>query len=188
MMVETNKEEIWKDCKGYEGLYQISNQGRLWSIRRQTIMTQHIKKDGYYEVVLTAKNGKKKYERIHRLVALAFLDNPNCYPVVNHKDGNKTNNCADNLEWCSIAQNTKHAYDNDLGGFKDLLKRNCEKAREVNLKTYEIYYKGEFIASVRGLEEASKIAKCNEKTIRNCIKENRSSRSGYSFKKKGGDE
>ena len=97
--------EIWIDCKGYEGKYQVSNLGRVWSVRSQKYLKGFADKDGYLGVHLTAKNGKRKIERIHRLVAIAFLDNPNNLPVVNHKDENKTNNNVDNLEWCSVGYN-----------------------------------------------------------------------------------
>ena len=97
--------EIWKDCKGYEGLYQVSNLGRIWSIKRQRYLKGCGDKDGYLRVNLTAKNGKVKTERIHRLVAIAFIPNPLGLPVVNHKDENKQNNAVDNLEWCSVRYN-----------------------------------------------------------------------------------
>ena len=100
--------EIWKDCKGYEGKYQVSNLGRVWSIGSQKYLKGSYGKDGYIKVNLTAKNGKVKTERIHRLVALAFLDNSNNYPQVNHKDENKQNNCVDNLEWCDAKYNANH--------------------------------------------------------------------------------
>lgn len=102
--------EIWKDCKGYEGKYQVSNKGRVWSVGGQRYLKGCSDKDGYLRVHLTAKNGKDKTEKIHRLVALAFLDNPNNYPIVNHKDECKSNNCVNNLEWCDIAYN--NAYSN----------------------------------------------------------------------------
>ena len=95
--------EIWKDCKGYEGLYQVSNLGRVWDIKLQRYLKGSYDKDGYIQVYLTAKNGKVKMERVHRLVALVFLDNPNNYPQVNHKDKNKGSNCVDNLEWCDAS-------------------------------------------------------------------------------------
>ena len=101
--------EIWKDCKGYEGLYQISNLGRVWSIGSQKYLKGSIDKDGYMCVYLTAKNGKTKMEKIHRLVALVFLDNPNNYTQVNHKDKNKQNNCVDNLEWCTAKYNNTYS-------------------------------------------------------------------------------
>lgn len=101
--------EIWKDCKGYEGKYQVSNFGRVWSIGSQKYLKGFIDKDGYIRVYLTAKNGKTKIEKIYRLVALAFLDNPNNYTQVNHKDENKQNNCVDNLKWCDIKYNNTYS-------------------------------------------------------------------------------
>lgn len=100
--------EIWKDCKGYEGLYQVSNLGRVWSVRKQTYLKGCADRDGYLKVYLTAKNGKHKNEYIHRLVSLVFIPNPSGLPQVNHKDENKQNNCADNLEWVSVKANANH--------------------------------------------------------------------------------
>ena len=98
--------EIWKDCKGYEGKYQVSNLGRVWNVNRQHYLYGSFDKDGYIYVHLTAKNGKRKKERVHRLVALAFLPNPTNLPVVHHKDENKQNNCVSNLAWASVRENT----------------------------------------------------------------------------------
>ena len=100
-----DNKEIWRDCKGYEGLYQVSNMCRVWSVRKQKYMNGTPDKDGYLRVHLTAKNGKVKMEKIHRLVALVFVENPSNYPVVNHKDENKQNNNVNNLEWCSTIYN-----------------------------------------------------------------------------------
>lgn len=101
-------QEIWKDCKGYEGKYQVSSMGRVWSVRAQKYLTGTVSASGYVYVHLTALNGKRKKERLHRLVAIAFLDNPEELPQVNHKDENKLNNCIDNLEWCSAAYNCNY--------------------------------------------------------------------------------
>lgn len=100
--------EIWKDCKGYEGKYQVSTQGRVWSVKGQRYLKGTVTKKGYVYVHLTAKNGKAVKERLHRLVALTFLDNPDNLPVVNHKDENKLNNSVDNLEWCSHKYNCNY--------------------------------------------------------------------------------
>lgn len=100
--------EIWRDCKGYEGKYQVSNLGRVWSIETQKCLKGSHDKDGYLQVYLTAKNGKCKKELVHRLVALVFLANPDSLPQVNHKDENKENNCVDNLEWISAKDNANH--------------------------------------------------------------------------------
>ena len=116
-------EEIWKDIKGYEGLYQVSNLGNVKSlpkIRNTGLLNaksyktkEKILKTGgkRYEIVVLYKNKKPKTFPIHKLVAEYFLENPNNYYCVNHKDGNKLNNNIENLEWCTISENTKHAYD-----------------------------------------------------------------------------
>ena len=85
--------EIWKDIKGYEGLYQVSNIGRVRSLKRNNtngkILKQCINKDGYLRVDLS-KNNIKSTKRVHRLVAETFIDNDKNLPVINHKDENKT--------------------------------------------------------------------------------------------------
>ena len=103
-------QEIWKDIKGYEGLYQISNLGNLISIKHNTIKPIIVSKNQKYLRNNLWKDGKYKTFSIHRLVAEAFLPNPNNFTVVNHKDGNKLNNRVDNLEWCTQSYNVKESY------------------------------------------------------------------------------
>lgn len=98
-------EEIWKDVKGYEGLYQISNLGNIKS--NTNIKSKRINKQGYLTTQL-CKNNKKRSKRINRLVAEAFIPNPNNFPQVNHKDENKLNNEVSNLEWCTEKYNTNY--------------------------------------------------------------------------------
>ena len=107
-------EEIWKDKKDYEGHYQVSNFGRVKSIKfgKEIILKQHINKGGYYYVCLL-KNGKHKNYYVHRLVAEAFIDNPDNLPQVNHKDENKTNNSVDNLERCTNEYNHNYGTINE---------------------------------------------------------------------------
>jgi len=107
------QKEIWKDIKGYEGLYQVSNYGRVRGLitsqgRRKGILKPY-DHDGYKRINLY-KNKKVKKYYVHRLVAQAFISNPNKYPEVNHKDGDKSNNHISNLEWCTSSQNQIHAY------------------------------------------------------------------------------
>lgn len=111
--------EIWKDIKGYEGHYQISNLGRVKSLSRITtfrgkkrlekelILREGTSKKGY-SLVSLQKNGIAKTQRVHRLVAQAFIPNINNYQQVNHKDENKKNNCVDNLEWCDCKYNNNY--------------------------------------------------------------------------------
>lgn len=105
--------EIWKDCKGYDGRYQISNLGRVWSVVSQRYLDGTKDRDGYLQVFLTARNGKSKKEFIHRLVALVFLPNPEGLPQVNHIDENKQNNSVENLQWVSIKANANHGTRNN---------------------------------------------------------------------------
>ena len=104
--------EIWKDIEGYEGLYQVSNLGRVKSLKVSKIKSERIRKSyqqssGYISIVL-CKNGKVTNHKIHRLVANAFIDNPDNLPEINHKDEDKTNNCVDNLEWCDSSYNKNY--------------------------------------------------------------------------------
>lgn len=118
-------EEIWKDIEGYEGLYQVSNLGRIKRCSRKNmdskarqrtfkelILKENIDKSGYCYVNLY-KNEKKAY-KIHRLVAQTFIPNIQKKPQVNHKDGNKKNNTVKNLEWVTREENIQHAYKNNL--------------------------------------------------------------------------
>lgn len=101
--------EYWLPIKGYEGLYEVSNWGRVRSLNynhtgKLKILKTSPNNKGYLGLSL-CKNGKIKHHNIHRLVAEALLSNPNHYPCINHKDCDPSNNCVWNLEWCSYAYN-----------------------------------------------------------------------------------
>jgi hypothetical protein len=159
--------EAWKDIPGYEGLYQVSNLGRVKSLARyrmnngnsQTFVEERILKPficgkGYCKVELS-KNGTAKPYGVHRLVATAFLTNINNYPQVNHKDENKLNNNAENLEWCDNFYNVHYGT-----GI-----RRCADKRSVpviarNIITNEvIIYKSMACAVTDGFDR-SNISKC----------------------------
>lgn len=117
-----SEHEIWKDVQGYEGFYQISNLGNLKSLERDVRNPQGTRKvyervmkftvrSGYYNVVLR-KYGQRQSKQIHRLVAEAFIPNPQEFPIVNHKDFDRKNNRVENLEWCSQAQNVRWSREN----------------------------------------------------------------------------
>lgn len=122
----THCSEVWKDIKGYEGVYQVSNYGNLRSLTRtiddkngkiKIIKGKSLKASttsyGYKSVVF--RNGLNKENlRVHRLVAQAFIENKDNKPYVNHLDGNKANNRVDNLEWCTNSENMKHAFGTGL--------------------------------------------------------------------------
>lgn len=107
--------EIWKDIKGFEGIYQISTNGRVRSFKETQggrILSNKNSKGGYLSIVLKRK-GLVISTRIHRLVAEAFIPNPDNKPQVNHKDSNRQNNYVENLEWVTATENMKHAAKNN---------------------------------------------------------------------------
>ena len=116
--------EIWKDIAGYDGLYQISNFGKIKSRKRLVAnrfgmrecggITIKLSNNKGYSRVCLCKNNKKRGFLVHRLVAIHFIPNVDNKPCVNHKDGDKQNNYSDNLEWCTHSENNKHAF-NVLG-------------------------------------------------------------------------
>ena len=121
-------EEIWRNVQDYEGLYQISNLGRIKRLaywhnvgiknikkiyKQERILKQSRDSSGYKQVCLT-KNSKKKSYSIHKMMAIAFIPNLENKEQVNHKDGNKINNIIDNLEWCTYHENLRHAMNHDL--------------------------------------------------------------------------
>lgn len=119
--------ELWKDIEGYEGLYQISNLGRIKSLRYWNghnfkfgekilkVTTQKTNSNSNYArgVIRLFKDKVGKDFKVHRLVAKAFIPNPNNYEVINHIDGNPLNNKVENLEWCTQKHNMQQAFNND---------------------------------------------------------------------------
>jgi len=128
-------QEIWKPVDGYEGLYEVSNLGRVKSLPRNgTILDERILKQGmdrygYHQVILS-KDDQRKCAKVHRLVATAFLQNESNLPCINHKDENKQNNDVSNLEWCSYVYNNTY---NDRA--KKASKKTRKKVLCVELNT-----------------------------------------------------
>ena len=130
--------EEWRDIKGFEGLYQVSNTGKVrslvgWNghkyVKRDRELTPTMTSTGYLKVDLKNK-GVKKSLKLHRVIAGAFIPNPDNHPVINHIDGNPLNNSLENLEWCSQKHNCQHAYDTGLHKRKaipaDIVNAYCE--------------------------------------------------------------
>lgn len=102
--------ERWKDAPGYEGRYFVSNEGNLMNVKTGKVLSPGFNSHGYPRVLLTNSEGKKKNELVHRLVALAFVPNPEGKSEVNHIDMRKTNCNALNLEWVTRAENMQKAH------------------------------------------------------------------------------
>lgn len=146
--------EEWKDIEGYEGLYQVSNYGRIKSLKRHHVRNDRIltfgtDKDGYKRVDLR-KDGFCKTKRVHILVAKAFVPNPNGYTIVHHKDHNVENNRAENLEWM-----TKNEHDE---------MHRIEMGTRIYLYTLD----NQFVKSFDSITEASKTIGCGLSNIIRC--------------------
>ena len=147
---------ILKDVAGYEGLYAITNDGRVWSYPKEWVSSRvklshngkwlkvSFNPLGYPQVHLT-KNGKRDNYSIHRLVALTHIPNPLSLPEVNHIDGNKLNNNIDNLEWCTSSYNIKHAIRNGLRSVARGEMQKNHKLTDDMVKEIRRLYKGQNI-------------------------------------------
>ena len=137
--------EIWKDIKGYEGMYQVSNMGRVKSLKhnKEKILKLHKGSRGYLDVKMC--NLKQKRFSVHRLVAETFLDNPNNYTEVNHLDENKENNNVTNLEWCN------HKYNINYG------KRNMKMAYTNSKPVVQLDKNYKIIKSYLSIKMASEV-------------------------------
>jgi hypothetical protein len=183
--------EVWKDVPGYEGMYQASNTGKIKSLTRivnssygsKMRITGKIKKlcqkpNGYVYVGLS-KNGETRSYRVHRLIAMAFIENKSNLSDVNHKNGKKNDNRLSNLEWCSPSQNSIHAYEMNLrkspnyweGKFGAL--HNLSKAVEMRSK------EGIIIKTFASIREAERITGIANQNITKCLKGKRASAGGY---------
>ena len=164
--------EIWKDIEGYEGLYQVSNLGRVKSLnynrtRKEKILKHGSDKKGYLYVNL-CKEGKKRNYRVHRLVAETFIDNLENKPEVNHKDEDKTNNKVENLEWVTSKENSNYGTRN-----KRVAKSQSKPIYGINVKTNE---KIEFPSTMEAQRNSF-----NQGNIVNCLKGRCKSHKGYKW-------
>jgi hypothetical protein len=172
--------EIWKDIEGFEGLYQVSNLGRVKSfdttdklgrIRKGRVLKPHRHPQGYLLVTL-CKNGKHKNHKTHRVVAQAFIPNPENKPEVNHIDENKTNNNVNNLEWSTRKENLNHGTRTER-----MAKTQSIPIIATNIKT------GEF-REFYGISECARQLGLNQAHITDVLKGRRKQTGGYTFKYK----
>ena len=170
--------EIWKDIKGYEGLYCVSNLGNIKSIKRavtysngiisvfkERILIQETININYKRVTLSKNNSASRFQ-VHRLVALYFIPNPENKPCVNHIDGNASNNNVKNLEWCTYSENERHSYDvlGKINSNRKLNQKQVEYIRTNCIKgiSQNHFYSAESIAKRFGV---------NKTTVLNVLKQ-----------------
>lgn len=182
--------EIWKDIKGYEGSYQVSNTGKIKSLRRaveiidkngksrisiyqEKVLKQGKDPNGYKRVGL-ALNGKDKTVKVHRIVAQTFIPNPENKPQVNHINGDKTDNNVNNLEWCTAKENIEKAFETGLK----------KKGKEVyNSKpVYQFDLNMNFLKRYETITEASKETKILHSGISNCCSGRINNAGGFIWK------
>lgn len=170
--------EIWKDVKGYEGLYLVSNKGRIKSLDRligyrgarlrkwRGAMKKLTLLDKGYLKVTLHKNGKPETFEVQRIVAEAFLENPHGKTQVNHIDGNKTNNNVENLEWVTPRENSIHAV--------QILKKGIKAVIQYDLD-------GHYITTFESIAEASRKTHARRSSISNVIYGRRKTAGGFKW-------
>lgn len=157
-----------KDVKGYEGLYAVTPEGEVWSYRRKKFLGYHYDKRGYHRVSLY-KDGKIKHYCVHRLVADAYIPNPENLPQINHKDENKENNCLKNLEWCNSKYNANYGT------------RNEKISNSLKIPILQYTLDGEF---VKEWPSATDVGKEVSGHISSCAKGSRKTAYGFIWKYK----
>lgn len=154
--MESNFNEVWRPIEEFGADYFVSNKGRVMSLVNSLqirIIKQHLTRDGYSKVVLRGKN-----REVHRLVALAFIDNPDNKPCVNHIDENKENNCVENLEWVTYKENANHGTRTER-----MVVTQSKPIKATNIKTGTIcFFKSIVEASLKGFDRGHISRCCNK--------------------------
>lgn len=181
--------EKWKNVVGYEGQYLVSDKGNVMSLPRAIDgnggshyeidgRTLKKKKDAKgYDRVFLSKHNDDKFIPVHRLVAMAFIPNPEGKPQVNHKDGNKTNNSVGNLEWCTNGENQKHAYKMGLNVHSDDAGKKKVAVEQIDLIT------GDVVATYKSMSDAERVTGIQKTNIRKVVNGERPHAGNYGWRK-----
>ena len=167
--------EEWRNIEGYEGLYQISNYGRVRSLKfgKERILKPGKSENGYL-IIAIFKNGKGKMYLVHRLVAQAFINNTDNLPIINHKDECKTNNNVENLEWCD------YIYNNNYGTTKQRIADKLINGKR-SKKVFQFTLDGEFVAEYSSTMEVQRQTGYSQGHISQCCNGKRQTAYGYKW-------
>ena len=184
-------EEIWKTIDGHEGVFECSSLGRIRSLERRLQIVRYEKlhtrlepskilkpkiDQGYFRIGLCL-NGKRAFFNVHRLVARAFIPNPENKPTVNHKNGIKTDNRVENLEWATISENTQHSFDNGL----QVPRRGADNIQSVPVAQFTM--EGVWVRDWGGMGDIKRELGFPHGSISSCIHGKSKSYSGYIWRK-----
>jgi len=184
LSIESLPNEEWRVVVGWEGLYQVSNLGRVKSLPRprnakhpyitkeRILRPRKVGKDREYLSVALCYEGRYKQEKVHRLVARAFIPNPHGYKEINHKDENKGNNISSNLEWCSRSYNVNYG------------SGNAKRIRTTREPVLQYTLDGVFIAEYNSFAEAAKVVGGSGANISHVVNGDYRTHRGYIWKRK----
>ena len=185
--------EVWKQIKGFEKYY-VSNFGRIYSDNKNGFLTAHADNYGYFHIVVY-KNKKRYTKLVHRFVAEAFVENPNGYKEVNHKDENKNNNRADNLEWCTRKYNILYG---KAGKERYIKQAITQRYSRNDLKPVECLdaENGKLVHRFNSIAEASRMMalktkgsiRCVRSNIGSCCNQRKFRETAYGYKWRFADE
>ena len=168
-MIENLEIEVFRNIKGYEGLYQVSNKGRVFSLKSRKFLSPFITYNGYQKINLYNGNKKIKKEYIHRIVALVFIPNPEQKSQINHINEIKTDNSVKNLEWMTAKENVNYG------------NRNKKASKSKNKPILQYTIEGKFITEYSSLNEVMSLF---NKGVGDCLRGRNKTSGGFVWKYK----